>query len=120
MTLVWIASWEMQCCGDPFSPGDTVTWNVQPSQWVASWRHIAAQLPPIDWDYSEHDDSDSPPHELTGKVREVKGIWIERANGIMVLSPNPAITTADLTCGTGWDQDDQGNLVDGYLVTLDT
>ncbi|MFD5727085.1 MULTISPECIES: DUF6578 domain-containing protein [unclassified Streptomyces] len=27
MTLtIWVDDWQMQCCGDPFAPGDVVSW----------------------------------------------------------------------------------------------
>ncbi|MGC4946012.1 DUF6578 domain-containing protein [Streptomyces sp. DT224] len=38
MTLtVWIDDWQMQCCGEPFAPGDVVSWTlmeVDPEDYV--------------------------------------------------------------------------------------
>lgn len=28
MTVVWVDGWQMQCCGEPFSVGDTIRWTV--------------------------------------------------------------------------------------------
>ena len=63
---IWVADWEMQCCGDPFKKGETVEWRV--SEYDRSYLlHIdGADVTDIDYYYDNHD--------MGGKLYEIRGI----------------------------------------------
>jgi hypothetical protein len=35
--LIWAADWELQCCGEPFAVGDTVTWAASTADGNRDW-----------------------------------------------------------------------------------
>jgi hypothetical protein len=69
--LVWIDYWEMECCGEPFSVGDIVTWpaaEVVDQSWYADLG--LGKVP--GWAYSAHTDDEG---EIRGAVEEIEAVF---------------------------------------------
>ena len=74
--VVWYASWQMECCGDPFAVGDTVTWTVEENiddEWfeAALGPGRAAQITHAE----EHHSDDGPLTDISGRVLSITGAW---------------------------------------------
>ncbi|WP_097329293.1 DUF6578 domain-containing protein [Paractinoplanes atraurantiacus] len=61
---VWMAGWQMECCGTPFREGDEVTWRLRPPHsaelaWLDTVLHdgVAATVDAIE---DHHGDSSAP------------------------------------------------------------
>ena len=69
---VWVAAWEMQCCGEPFKTGDSVDWTV------AKWKF---DLPPvegidsIDYCYDNHGTGNEQEFQLKGIVSKIQTVF---------------------------------------------
>ncbi len=69
--LVWIDDWEMQCCGEPFSVGDSVDWPASPLS-DGSWcAELGLEKAPS-WIYSAHCDDEG---QLRGTVEEIEAVF---------------------------------------------
>ncbi|AQZ62020.1 unnamed protein product [[Actinomadura] parvosata subsp. kistnae] len=117
---VWVDDWQLQCCGEPFRVGATVSWTLVPADrdWLANalGEKTAAT---IEWSEEHH--SDPSPDQLS---IEAEVTHISAAHARMeplpggdarhpvggVLSPR---TSAD-----GWEKNDGELEFIGYVVTL--
>ena len=69
--FVWIADWEMQCCGQPFVIGECVDWpasELTDPSWYADLGF--GQAP--SWIYSAHTDDEN---RLFGTVEEIQAVF---------------------------------------------
>jgi hypothetical protein len=69
--LVWIDDWEMQCCGEPFSVGDSVNWPASPLS-DSTWYAVLGLEKVPSWHYSAHVDDKG---ELRGRVEEIEAVF---------------------------------------------
>ena len=101
---VWLHSWEWNCCGDPFTVGDTVTLNVDrgPDAWLR--ESVGAELAStIDAVESHHEDGGG--ERLAGTVAAVRGVALEYTETRMPRPPRPdGLTTPPRIAlsGGGW------------------
>jgi hypothetical protein len=131
--LVWVADWEMQCCGEPFAVGDHVTWRLSPCErdLLAAFLDVATEQPTLYYDH--HSDDERRPVTQQGTVRSIRSVWCAHLRRGQVLTPvSGSAQLHRVRRATGWegDQDDPGaergggGTADGlsfvgYLVELD-
>lgn len=74
--VVWYASWQMECCGDPFAVGDEVAWTVEEDvndEWfsAALGPDIAASITHAE----EHHSDEEHVKTIGGRVLSIAGAW---------------------------------------------
>lgn len=69
--VVLYAGWQMDCCGDPFCVGDTVTWPVV----VFEKEHTHEQDQDIHYYYEAHSNNYEHILILTGKVTQIDVLY---------------------------------------------
>lgn len=75
--------WQMECCGDPFKPGDTVNWRVLKDFELTVSDDV--NLGNLDYCYEAHGNGD---FHLTGVVTQIWGLYEEyRPAGNRVFVP---------------------------------
>lgn len=78
MINVWIAEWEMECCGEPFAIGDFVQWPAVPvdrSEWLERLFHGTRIV--VHYSYGAHgDDGDGASliRNVTGRVESIDAV----------------------------------------------
>lgn len=70
---VFYESWQMDCCGEPFSIGDTVNWTVGKYEKLGPCNTV--NLGTIDYYYENHLFDRGPYYELEGKVIGIKILY---------------------------------------------
>ena len=119
--VVWVADWEMQCCGDPFTVGHAVAWNLSPAasgEWLDAVLGEAAAADVTA--FYDHHSSDPVPPMTEGVVRWIQAVHCEYRQTGQVLTPVPGTqvltprSTAD-----GWEGEDEPVRFVGYLVELE-
>lgn len=126
--LIWVADWEMQCCGEPFAVGSRVTWRLSPCErdLLREFRGTEGDQPA--WYYDHHSEERSPrPAAQEGTVRSIRALWCAYRQRGRVLTPiRGSAELRPIERATGWedDHDDSGTGHDGlrfvgYLVELD-
>lgn len=68
---VYYEAWQMECCGTPFSVGDTVQWDVLKNNVISTPVNIGN----IDYFYEAHDDRGDKILSFEGKVDEIKILY---------------------------------------------
>ena len=74
--VVWVSSWQMECCGDPFAVGDRVEWTAEETD--DEW--FAAALGPemagrITHSEEHHDDGREGLLHISGVVVSIAQAW---------------------------------------------
>lgn len=81
MAVVWVAAWQMECCGEPFAVGDRVGWTVRDDPDV-DWMEAAlgAEVSSTITHAEEHhaDELDDL-SQLNGTIVAIKRAWGEFA-----------------------------------------
>lgn len=72
--IVWISSWQMECCGEPFGVGDIVSLHLDDepdTPWLASalGSDVAHRVTPAE----DHHGEEHP--EPTGRVVRIERAW---------------------------------------------
>jgi hypothetical protein len=75
--VVWVESWEMQCCGEPFFVGGNASWPIartNPSDWLNDhFDRLGRALPELE--YSRHGVEDpSDQYTLAGLIRSIEAL----------------------------------------------
>lgn len=75
--VVWVSSWQMECCGDPFDVGSRVTWTAEAAghdEWLmdALDPGTARRISHVE---EHHSDGSSGLVELRGVVRSIVQAW---------------------------------------------
>ena len=124
--LIWVADWELQCCGKPFAVGDTVTWATTPADGSSDWLAVLVG-PDLAHEISYLNTRHGPhPSEGSASIRgEVVGI---RAAFVMheadppdskMLHPVPGSEHLhDVFRADGWEPDIGTRRFRGYVVRL--
>jgi len=74
--VVWYASWQMECCGDPFAVGDQVAWTADEDvndEWfsAALGPTIATSITHAE----EHHSDNELLAKIDGRVLSITGAW---------------------------------------------
>jgi hypothetical protein len=77
LAVVWVSSWQMECCGEPFAVGDRVEWELdeQPDvDWMeaALGAGLAARVTHAEDHHPQADDGFPP---RAGRVMGIKRAW---------------------------------------------
>lgn len=77
MAVVWVAAWQMECCGDPFAVGDQVVWTVDreiDDDWfvAALGPDMASRITHAE---EHHDDGQDDLPEVSGRVLTITRAW---------------------------------------------
>lgn len=126
--LVWVADWEMQCCGEPFDVGGQVTWRLSRCEpdLLLSILGPGGAAPNLYYDHHSAEPS-PPPMEQRGTVRSIQSVWCAYRQRGQVLTPvSGSAELRRVDRATGWedehadgDLDHDGLRFVGYLVELD-
>lgn len=119
---MWVDAWQMQCCGDPFAVGETVSWKLSPAdhEWLDAVVGTTLSQS-VQWKEQRHDLSDGVP-ETAATVREIQLVrcrYAPTAGDPRTLYP--VQESAELTpvdSADGLETDNGGASFVGYLVTL--
>ena len=74
--VVWYASWQMECCGDPFAVGEEVAWTVEGDvndEWfsAALGPNMGASITHAEEHHSDEERLD----KIEGRVLTITGAW---------------------------------------------
>jgi hypothetical protein len=124
---VWMADWQMQCCGEPFSVGATVEWTLAPvGDRGAIALAMGLELAETVTHQEDHHSLLLPENapRTAGTVRSIRAVHgrYRRAQGqAKCLSQLRESATATLvSSANGWEAADQdGPRFVGYLIELD-
>ncbi len=123
---VWVDSWQMQCCGDPFTLDSDVTWStaaVTDPSWYGDFLDVEVAASITDHE-EHHTDDDQNLTSMSGVVRSIDAVFcryevVNRAATPVarsgVLEPRSSVD--------GWEDEEElgvGRTFVGYLVSLDT
>src|SRR5207248_3733266 len=74
--LVFVEAWQIQCCGDPFEVGDSVSWLTVPSDDKLPFlsKKLGARALEIT-QYEEHHVIDGPTETRVGIVRSIEAAF---------------------------------------------
>jgi hypothetical protein len=120
--VVWVADWEMQCCGDRFAVGGEVAWRLSPVEDRPSLSDALGDgaAGTVTAFYDHHSDTPAPP-EVKGVVRTIRAVFRDYQLIDRTLVPMPGSTVAVAReAGNGWEPEAQPQRFAGYLVELDT
>jgi hypothetical protein len=105
---IWMAGWQLQCCGEPFSVGETVEWTLAPvsdrDPLILAMGHDLAETVTHNEDHHGLLLPEGSPR-TAGHVRSIRAIHGPHDEATPVRSAN------------GWEQ--EGARTVGYLVELD-
>lgn len=124
---VWIDSWQMQCCGDPFAVDSRVSWStfrVTDPGWFGEFLEADVAASITDYEERHGLGNDRTLERTTGQVLAIDAVFchyrvVDRAAtpiaGSGVLEPRSSVD--------GWEDEDDtgaGRTFVGYLVSVDT
>ena len=119
-----MADWQMQCCGEPFSVGETVEWTLAPvddrgSLALAMGQELAETV-------THHEDhhglmpEDAPP--TAGTVRSIRAVHGRygraEGQGKCLALVRESATAIAVRSADGWEEDQGGARFVGYLIEL--
>lgn len=110
---IFYESWQIQCCGDPFSVGDRIEWTCH-----MPWEYKNAHGFPLDFEEDHHGSST---HTITGTVSRIIVERGEFPKGKRVENITPI--HEEITKADGWesnypDDKDTERTFWGYIVML--
>jgi Family of unknown function (DUF6578) len=77
IAVVWVASWQMECCGDPFAVGERVTWTTDDEvddEWFVGALGLE-KASRITHSEEHHADRKDDLTEITGRVLSITRAW---------------------------------------------
>ena len=113
---IFYESWQIQCCGDPFSVGNKVEWTCH-----MPYEFKNAHGIPLDFEEDHHD---SATHTIIGTVSKIIAERSEFPKGKREIWYNKALTIQEeILKADGWEKNYQGDdqtdrTFWGYIVTL--
>lgn len=123
---IWVDDWQVECCGDPFAIGSTVSWTVLPitdPDWLSD---VLGPERAATVDAAEDHHTDAPDHlrEITGVVQAISTVHCEfamrRPRDPQGLRPVPGTCVLnDVERVDGTPPRRAGLSFVGYLVGLD-
>lgn len=121
--VVWVADWEMQCCGEPFEVGQTVEWHLTMStdnEWLAEMFGTPSGAGVTS--YYDHHSEDGQAPRVRGVVRSIRTVRCTyRQSGRTLVPVSGSATTCRQASATGWEAESEAEGIRfvGYLVELD-
>lgn len=125
-STVWVADWQLQCCGDPFRLGERVAWTVlvgsdpQVPEWLA--EVLGDRAVTVDAVQEHHQERDSTVEPVVGTVAAVRAVSCRLApvaKGSRTYVPVPGSgRIIDVEMADGWTGTPPGTELMGYLVDL--
>lgn len=126
MAVVWVAAWQMECCGDAFAVGDRVAWTVDREmdrEWfdAALGPDMAARLTHAE---EHHADENEDQPEVSGLVLSIIRAWGAygpKSLGDLMLSPLPGSARfINVDRSDGFERHAFSGLTfNGWIVELD-
>ena len=125
-TVVFYESWQMECCGVPFSVGDTVSWSA--TTWDDSLSFGAGVAADIQWREEHHNGPDDEVWPLAGAVTSIRAIWqryeLSTTQRMMMAPVAGDVAVENRTTAEGWEGDSHQpdgvhRTFIGYVVTLE-
>ncbi|MCI8668506.1 MAG: hypothetical protein HFI34_03105 [Lachnospiraceae bacterium] len=114
--IVFYESWQMECCGTPFSTGDSIKWLVYKTNHLNSSVDVGI----IDYCYEAHSSEWSNLLVLSGKVGKIKVLYqkyIPSQNNPRLLVPvNGKMIEIDIA--KGFDRKIDEMEASGYIVSI--
>ena len=115
---VFYESWQMDCCGEPFSIGDTVNWTVGEYEKLGPCNTV--NLGKIDYYYENHLFDRGPYFELEGQVIDIK-ILYEKFGPSKLKSTESVPVSGELRETSKverYEKGFNGMMVTGFIVAL--
>ena len=118
--VVFVESWQMQCCGESFGPGDCVSWTVEAGGDSEFLELLFGTSVRCDA-FEDHHDLLTSPEPVRGLVRAVRAVTCRYSLDGKTLVPVPASAEmVPVLRADGWEPETESQRFVGYLVTLDT
>lgn len=114
--IVFYESWQMECCGTPFSIGDTVKWLV----YKAEKLNTPVDVGEIHYCYEAHSSDWQNIFVLEGKVETIKILYqkyVPSANNSRLLVPVDG-KIIEIESAKGFDKKFNDMESSGYIVEL--
>lgn len=123
---VWVADWQMQCCGDPFRRGERIAWTVlvgsdsQASEWLT--EVLGDRTVTVDAIEEHHQEDDSAVEPVIGTVASIRAVScrlepVSEGSRTYVHVPDSGVIN-DIEMADGWTEPQSGTELMGYLVEL--
>ena len=113
---VFYEQWQMECCGSPFTVGDTIRWLVDKTTDL----NTAIDIGKIDYCYEAHSDEWEKLYVFTGRVQSIKILYElfeqEKEGSPMMRRVDGALIETEAVDGT--ENDVHGMQASGYVVHL--
>lgn len=130
--LVWLSSWQQQCCGEAFQVGSSVRWTVQRQDAGDEW---AARILGPEWGrrirFREEHHDDEVDGVISGTVSAIKVVTCDRVFGVdpqwpdegqLMLPVNGSGRLRAVQIADPWEPEpsaaDAGWSFDGWVVQL--
>lgn len=114
---VFYKNWQMECCGTPFKPGDTVEWLVCDSYYLEP----EIKLGKIDYYYEEHSSDWQMLSVLRGSVKGIKLLYTKykRSDQFLVFDKLLDWKLVETRETHNFEKPLGDMAFEGYLVTLE-
>jgi hypothetical protein len=126
MISVWVAAWQMQCCGSPFADGDSIEWTLSTQNDVASLASVVGndQGRSVEFSWERHGplpEGSATTKGVVGRIQAVRCKFAPVAGGDpKMLYPVEGSGQLEIVhSADGWDRDADAFRFDGYIVSLD-
>lgn len=120
--LIYVESWQMECCGERFSNGSVVHWTVAPvdHDFLDSVLGEELSTKVTDAEEHHHDPATTTVQRLSGVVRSIQTVSCQYAKPSGASALYPVENTAVLTEVSSSDDDPStvGLVFLGWLVSL--
>lgn len=124
--LIWVADWELQCCGEPFAVGDTVTWAASPADGSSDW--LAALVGPDLGQKISYLNTRHGPHPsegtatISGEIVGIRAAFVRHKADPpdrKMFHPVPGSEyLKDVFRADGWEPENDNRRFRGYVVWL--
>lgn len=110
-------NWQMECCGKPFKPGDTVEWFVCDTYYIDP----EIKLGQIDYYYEGHSSDWQILSVLRGTVKEIKLLYTKykRSNQFLVFDKLLDWKLVETRETHNFEEPLDDMAFEGYLITLE-
>lgn len=116
---IWIAGWELQCCGDPFAVGDEVRWRLSPAddqEWLVDL--LGAGNTPVAALYDHHASDDVA--DVPAMVLGIEAVFCSFQQHGRTLTPIAGSATREKRAtANGWEPESDPARFVGYLVEVE-
>lgn len=123
---VWVAAWQMQCCGSPFAESDLVEWTLSTLDDVGWLESLVGDrtVPSVEFSWEKHGPSPVGSTTTNGVVEGIRSVRCAHAplpdgdpNTLYPVAGSGHLETVH--SADGWDRDAKDLKFTGYIVALD-